>query len=29
VITKVTNEMPREEDVARVRAHLAAAGPFL
>lgn len=29
LITKITNEMPREEDVARVRAHLAEAGPFL
>jgi hypothetical protein len=26
VITKVTNEMPREEDVARVRSRLALAG---
>jgi hypothetical protein len=29
VITKITNELPREEDVARVRARLAMAGPFL
>lgn len=25
-ITKVTNEMPRDEDIARVRSHLAAGG---
>ncbi|WP_072804484.1 DUF3349 domain-containing protein [Rhodococcoides yunnanense] len=25
-ITKVTNEMPREEDIARVRSHLASGG---
>lgn len=29
LITKITNELPREEDVARVRSHLDAAGPFL
>lgn len=29
LITKVTNELPRNEDVSRVRAHLAVAGPFL
>jgi hypothetical protein len=29
LITKITNELPREEDVARVRARLAASGPFL
>lgn len=29
VITKITNELPREEDVARVRARLETAGPFL
>ena len=29
LITKITNELPREEDIARVRAHLATAGPFL
>lgn len=29
LITKVTNELPRSEDVSRVRAHLAVAGPFL
>ena len=29
LITKITNEMPREEDVARVRSQLATAGPFL
>jgi len=29
LITRVTNELPRNEDVARVRAQLAVAGPFL
>lgn len=29
LITKITNELPREEDVARVRAHLDEAGPFI
>jgi hypothetical protein len=29
LITKITNELPRAEDIARVRAHLDAAGPFL
>ena len=29
LITKITNELPREEDIARVRAHLTSAGPFL
>jgi hypothetical protein len=29
LITKVTNELPRREDVARVRANLESAGPFL
>jgi hypothetical protein len=29
MITKITNEMPREEDIARVRSQLATAGPFL
>ncbi len=29
LITKITNELPREEDIARVRSRLAAAGPFL
>jgi hypothetical protein len=28
-ITKITNELPREEDISRVRAQLATAGPFL
>ena len=28
LITKITDELPREEDVARVRARLATAGPF-
>ena len=29
LITKVTNELPRNEDVARVRSQLATAGPFI
>jgi hypothetical protein len=29
LITKITNELPREEDIERVRAHLVEAGPFL
>jgi hypothetical protein len=29
MITKITNELPREEDIARVRSRLASAGPFL
>jgi len=29
LITKITNELPREEDIERVRSHLEAAGPFL
>lgn len=29
LITKITHELPREEDVTRVRARLATAGPFL
>jgi uncharacterized protein YcgL (UPF0745 family) len=29
LITKVTNELPRNEDVARVREQLATAGPFI
>ena len=29
LITKVTNELPRNEDVARVRDQLATAGPFI
>ncbi len=29
LITRITNELPREEDVARVRARLATAGPFI
>lgn len=29
LITKITDELPREEDIERVRAHLAEAGPFL
>lgn len=29
LITKITNELPREEDVSRVRAHLEKAGPFI
>jgi hypothetical protein len=29
MITKITNEIPREEDIARVRSQLATAGPFL
>jgi hypothetical protein len=29
LITKITNELPREEDIARVRATLSTAGPFL
>jgi len=29
MITKLTNEMPRDEDINRVRSHLASAGPFL
>ena len=29
LITKVTNEVPRNEDVARVRDQLATAGPFI
>ena len=29
LITKVTNELPRKEDVARVRDQLATAGPFI
>lgn len=29
LITKVTNELPREEDIDRVRSRLATAGPFL
>jgi hypothetical protein len=29
LITKITNELPRREDVARVRARLEHAGPFL
>ena len=29
LITKVTNELPRNEDVARVRNQLATAGPFI
>jgi len=28
-ITEITNEPPRREDMARVRAHLDSAGPFL
>jgi hypothetical protein len=29
VITKITNELPRQEDVARVRSRLDSAGPFV
>ena len=29
MITKLTNEMPRDEDIDRVRSQLASAGPFL
>jgi hypothetical protein len=29
LIEKVTNEPPRTEDIARVRAHLSTAGPFI
>ncbi|MET0693517.1 MAG: DUF3349 domain-containing protein [Propionibacteriaceae bacterium] len=29
MITKITNELPREEDIARVRSRLDSAGPFL
>jgi hypothetical protein len=29
MITKITNEMPRDEDIDRVRSQLASAGPFL
>jgi hypothetical protein len=29
LITKVTNELPRNEDIDRVRAQLATAGPFI
>ena len=29
LITKITDELPRPEDVDRVRAHLTAGGPFL
>lgn len=29
MITKITNELPREEDISRVRTQLATAGPFL
>lgn len=29
LITKVTNELPRTEDIDRVRAQLATAGPFI
>jgi hypothetical protein len=29
LITKITNELPREEDIERVRSQLAMAGPFL
>jgi hypothetical protein len=29
MITKITNEMPRDEDIDRVRSQLARAGPFL
>ena len=29
VITKITNDLPRQEDVARVRARLDSAGPFV
>jgi len=29
LITKITDELPRPEDVDRVQAHLSAAGPFL
>jgi uncharacterized phage protein gp47/JayE len=29
MITKITNELPREEDISRVRRQLATAGPFL
>lgn len=29
LITKITNELPREEDIARVQSRLSTAGPFL
>ena len=29
LITKVTNELPRDEDIARVRKQLETAGPFI